>query len=76
MGSSSNILPYNTYFNASSYISKISNNYVNLYYNNVRLITQYYEGQSTSIKTVKNNSSNKKVGYVYPNSYNVTETYV
>ena len=76
MGSLNNILPYNTYFNGSSYISKISNNYVNLNYNDVRLITQYYEGQSTSIKTVKNNSSNKKVGFVYPNSYNITETYV
>ena len=76
IGSNNPIKPINAYYNDSSYISKISNSYVNLNYNNEKLITQYYDGQSTSIKTVKNNSSNKKVGFVYPNSYNITETYV
>ena len=76
IGANNPIKPINAYYNYSSYISKISNNYVNLNYNNERLITQYYNGQSTSIKTIKNNSSNKKVGYVYSPSYNDTETYV
>ena len=76
IGSSLSTIPYNPYFYSPSYIFKISNSYVNLNYNDVKLITQYYDGQSTAIKTVKNNITNKKVGYVYPNSYNVTETFV
>lgn len=74
IGSNSKIAPINAYAISTSYISKISNSYVNVNYNNERLFTYFFNGQSIPVRTVKNNSSNKKVGYFAQNIF--TETFV